>query len=66
MKYYITDFFFFFGRRLAKQIPDVKNILDELETMIDYKARPEDISTDVFCCVANLFYERNIIITSAN
>ncbi|KAI7853982.1 S-adenosyl-L-methionine-dependent methyltransferase [Circinella umbellata] len=49
-------------KQLAKQIPEVKAILDELETLIDFKARPEDISTDVFCSIANLLHEKNIII----
>ncbi|KAI9273119.1 S-adenosyl-L-methionine-dependent methyltransferase [Phascolomyces articulosus] len=51
-------------KRLAKQNAQVKEILDELETKIDFKARPEDISTDTFCSIANLLNQRNITITT--
>ncbi|KAI9494391.1 S-adenosyl-L-methionine-dependent methyltransferase [Zychaea mexicana] len=53
------------SKRLAKDMPQVKNIIDELETVMDFKARPEDIPTDTFCSVANLFHQHNITTVSA-
>jgi dimethyladenosine transferase 1 len=48
-------------RRLGKELPEAKPLVEEIESIIDFKARPEDIPTEQFCDVAKLLYKHNII-----
>ncbi|EIE85070.1 hypothetical protein RO3G_09780 [Rhizopus delemar RA 99-880] len=47
-------------KHLGKEIPDINSMLDQLEAIFDFQARPEDISTEQFCSVAKLLYNKNI------
>lgn len=48
-------------KRLGKELPEANPLIEEIETMIDFKARPEDVSTEQFCNLAKLFYKHKII-----
>ncbi|CAO3703911.1 unnamed protein product [Rhizopus stolonifer] len=47
-------------RHLGKEIPQLNPIIDQLETIFDFQARPEDISTEKFCEAAILLYKNDI------
>ncbi|KAI9267340.1 S-adenosyl-L-methionine-dependent methyltransferase [Sporodiniella umbellata] len=47
-------------KHLAKQIPELNPLLNELESIFDFQARPEDIPTEHFCEAAVLLYKNNI------
>lgn len=47
--------------RLGKELPQVSPLVEEIESIIDFKARPEDVTTDQFCDIAKLFYKHKII-----
>ncbi|KAG0746297.1 hypothetical protein G6F62_001908 [Rhizopus arrhizus] len=47
-------------KHLGKEIPDINSMLDQLEAIFDFQARPEDISTEQFCSAAKLLYNKNI------
>ncbi|KAI7862606.1 S-adenosyl-L-methionine-dependent methyltransferase [Spinellus fusiger] len=47
-------------RHLSKQVPALPPLMDELETIVDFKARPEDIPTESFCQVAKLFHKHTL------
>ncbi|KAI8057414.1 S-adenosyl-L-methionine-dependent methyltransferase [Thamnidium elegans] len=47
--------------RLGKEMPQVYPLIEQVETIIDFKARPEDIPTEQFCDLAKLFYKHQII-----
>ncbi|KAI8098600.1 S-adenosyl-L-methionine-dependent methyltransferase [Halteromyces radiatus] len=48
-------------RRLMKEMPESKSVLAELEDILDFKARPEDLTTNQFCQVAKHLYEHSIV-----
>lgn len=48
-------------KRLGKQVPEINPLVEQIETLIDFKARPEDISTEQFCNIAKLLYQHQII-----
>ncbi|CAO3617965.1 unnamed protein product [Cunninghamella blakesleeana] len=48
-------------RRLAKDASLSEEVVAGIETLIDFKARPEDIATDNYCQVAKHLYQQNII-----
>ncbi|KAI8139372.1 S-adenosyl-L-methionine-dependent methyltransferase [Fennellomyces sp. T-0311] len=49
-------------KRLVKEVPQVKSIFDELEVLVDFKARPEDVTTETFCSMANLLHQHGIVL----
>ncbi|CAO3615245.1 unnamed protein product [Cunninghamella echinulata] len=48
-------------RRLMKDTSISKEVIAEMETFLDFNARPEDISTDDYCQAAKHLYQHNII-----
>ncbi|KAI8646044.1 S-adenosyl-L-methionine-dependent methyltransferase [Parasitella parasitica] len=49
-------------KRLCKELDTFTPLLvDQIETMVDFKARPEDIPTEQFCEMARLLHKNNII-----
>ncbi|KAI8340466.1 S-adenosyl-L-methionine-dependent methyltransferase [Chlamydoabsidia padenii] len=48
-------------RRLMKEMPESEQVLAEMEQVLDFKARPEDLTTDAFCQAAKLLHQHNII-----
>ncbi|CEP19472.1 hypothetical protein [Parasitella parasitica] len=49
-------------KRLCKDLDTFTPLLvDEIESLIDFKARPENIPTEQFCEMAKLLYKHNII-----
>ncbi|KAI9487067.1 MAG: S-adenosyl-L-methionine-dependent methyltransferase [Benjaminiella poitrasii] len=48
-------------RRLGKELPGLNPLVDQIETIVDFKARPEDVPTEQFCNLAKFFYQQNII-----
>ncbi|OBZ88832.1 Dimethyladenosine transferase 1, mitochondrial [Choanephora cucurbitarum] len=48
-------------RHLAKEIEQLNPLLDQIETLIDFKARPEDISTAAYCDLAKLLYKHRVL-----
>lgn len=48
-------------RRLAKELDQVSPLVEEIESLVDFKARPEDVSTEAFCDVAKLLYKHQIV-----
>jgi dimethyladenosine transferase 1 len=48
-------------KRLGKELPEANPLVEEIESMIDFKARPEDIETEQFCDMAKLFCKHKII-----
>ncbi|KAI9032915.1 S-adenosyl-L-methionine-dependent methyltransferase [Phycomyces nitens] len=48
-------------RRLSKEEPATGPLIAELETILDFKARPEDVPTEQFCEAAKLFHQHNIV-----
>lgn len=48
-------------RRLGKEMPQAQPLVEEIESIFDFQARPEDVPTEQFCDVAKLFYKHNII-----
>ncbi|KAG2200931.1 hypothetical protein INT47_003166 [Mucor saturninus] len=48
-------------RRLGKELPEANSLVEEIESIMDFKARPEDVPTEQFCDVAKLFYKHQII-----
>ncbi|CAO3577785.1 unnamed protein product [Absidia cylindrospora] len=49
-------------RRLAKEMPQSKQVLEELEDTLDFKARPEDLTTDQFGVIARRLHESGTIV----
>ncbi|SAM00185.1 hypothetical protein [Absidia glauca] len=48
-------------RRLMKEMPQSKEVVAELEELLDFKARPEDLTTEEFCQAAKLLHRHSII-----
>lgn len=44
-----------------KEMPQSKDVLAELELLLDFKARPEDLTTEEFCQAAKLLHRHSII-----
>lgn len=47
-------------KHLGKQVPEFQTIIEQLETIVDFQARPEDVSTETFCNMAKLLYNNKI------
>ncbi|KAI7900738.1 S-adenosyl-L-methionine-dependent methyltransferase [Cokeromyces recurvatus] len=47
-------------KRLAKELPQVNPLMEEIEIMVDFKARPEDVTTEQFYNLAKFFHKHNI------
>ncbi|ORE07030.1 S-adenosyl-L-methionine-dependent methyltransferase [Rhizopus microsporus var. microsporus] len=47
-------------KHLGKQVPEFQKITEQLETIVDFQARPEDVSTETFCNIAKLLYTNKI------
>jgi dimethyladenosine transferase 1 len=47
--------------RLGKEMSQVQPLIEEISTIIDLKARPEDVPTENFCNLAKLLYKHDII-----
>ncbi|CEG80050.1 hypothetical protein RMATCC62417_14436 [Rhizopus microsporus] len=47
-------------KHLGKQVPEFQKIIEQLETIVDFQARPEDVSTETFCNIAKLLYTNKI------
>lgn len=49
-------------KRLGKEMETFTPLLvEQVESMIDFKARPEDIPTEQFCDLAKLLYKHDIV-----
>lgn len=48
-------------KRLGKEVPQVNPLIEEIETIIDFQARPEDITNEQFLSLAKLLYKHQII-----
>ncbi|KAI8879647.1 S-adenosyl-L-methionine-dependent methyltransferase [Backusella circina FSU 941] len=46
---------------LGKSLPGLQSIMEQIESIVDFKARPEDVSTEEYCELAKLFYEHKVI-----
>jgi dimethyladenosine transferase 1 len=46
--------------RLGKELPEASPLVEKIESIVDFKARPEDIPTEQFCDIAKLLYKHNI------
>jgi dimethyladenosine transferase 1 len=47
--------------RLGKEMPQFQPLIEEIATIVDLKARPEDVPTKGFCDFAKLLYQHDII-----
>ncbi|KAI8994860.1 S-adenosyl-L-methionine-dependent methyltransferase [Pilobolus umbonatus] len=48
-------------RRLGKEVPEIYPLVGQIEEIVDFNARPEDISTETFCAIASLLFKNKII-----
>lgn len=49
-------------KRLGKELDTfTPSLIEQVEIIVDFKARPEDIPTEQFCDIAKLLYKHNIV-----